>query len=297
MSPQPRPRAATLSAIFRHPVKSMLGEDLEQAALGPAGIPGDRAWALRDEVRGGFKVAKRVAALMSCSARYREQDEPVEAGAPAPPPEIRLPDGVIVRAADPEASERIAKAIGHEVTLWPLLPADKLEHYRPGRRDNPDIEVELRAIFARTPDEPLPDLASFPRELMRYDSPPGTYFDAFPLLVLSRQSLAALAAAAPDSQIDVRRFRPNLVLDAPGDATFPEQEWIGRRLQIGDAVLAIEMTCPRCVMTTHACAELPKDSGVMRKLVAAAGGNLGVYASVEVPGRVRVGDSASLLES
>ena len=61
---------------------------------------------------------------------------------------------------------------------------------------------------------------------------------------------------------------------------------------MGDAVLRIEMECPRCVMVTHAQGGLPKDPRVMRALVREAGGNLGVYASVEEPGEVAVGDAA-----
>ena len=92
----------------------------------------------------------------------------------------------------------------------------------------------------------------------------------------------------------MRRFRPNLVVATEELGDFPEIEWIGRRIAIGETVLKIEMECPRCVMTTHAQGDLPKDPGVMRALVREAGGCLGVYASVEVPGAVAQGDVAEL---
>jgi uncharacterized protein YcbX len=149
---------------------------------------------------------------------------------------------------------------------------------------------ELRAIFGRTPEEPLPDLSVFPPDLFAYESPPGTYFDAFPLLLLSDASLRHLAELAPGSRIDVRRFRPNLVIETP-EVGFPELAWAGKRLRIGEAVLEVGVPCPRCVMITHGFDDLPKDPGLMRQLVRQAGGILGVYASVAEPGTVRVGDA------
>jgi len=281
----------TLEAIHRYPVKSMLGESLAWIPLADKGIPGDRAWAVRDEVRGGIQGGKKLPGLMSCAARYLE--EPGAGAAPAP--EIELPGGEVLRASDPDAAERIGKAIAHEVTLWPILPADALDHYRRAPPDNEDMQQELRAIFGREPDEPLPDLGKFPPNILEFESPPGTYFDAYPLLVMTRQSLDTLAARAPGSQIDVRRFRPNLLVASETNG-FPERAWVGKRLQIGEAVLNVAMECPRCVMTTHGFADVPKDPNVMRKLVHEAEGNLGVYATVETPGEARTGDAVRLLD-
>ncbi len=282
----------TIAEIYRYPVKSMLGESLEVVMLGETGIPGDRAWAIRDEVRGGIQGGKKIAGLMSCAARYVEW--PGSGAAPAP--EIELPNGDRFRANEPDAAKRIGEAVGRELTLWPILPAEALDHYRRGVPDNPDLMQELRAIFGREPGEPLPDIGRFPPELIEYGSPLGTYFDAFPLMLLSEQSLASLAAVAPDSRIDVRRFRPNLLIKTEGAERFPEQEWIGKRLRIGDARLAIRLECPRCVMTTHGFADLPEDPGIMRKLVTEVEGNLGVYANIEAAGEVRRGDPIHLLD-
>ena len=283
---------ARVTSIHRYPVKSMGGETLARVSLSPGGVPGDRAWAVRDERRGGIRGAKQLPGLMGCRARYLV-DPPPTGSAPA---EITLADGARIASDDPEAGARISASIGHPVTLWPLRPADDLDHYRRGAPTHGDVETELRAVFGRAPDEPLPDLSRFPKDLFLYESPPGTYFDAYPLLLLTQASLRRMQRLAPGSAFDVRRFRPNLVLetDADDDA-FPELAWRGRKLRVGGAVLRVAIECPRCVMVTHAQAELPKDPGVMRALVREAGGALGVYASVEEPGPVAVGDGALAL--
>jgi uncharacterized protein YcbX len=281
-----------LRAIHRYPVKSMAGESLDAARLAAGGLAGDRAWAVRDEVNGGIRGAKKLPKLMELSARYEKT--PPESG--SSPATITLQDGTQLSTSDSDAGARIGQAIGHEVTLWPLLPADALDHYRRGAPSHEDLEQELRAIFGREPDEPLPDLGLFPPELLEFESPPGTYFDAFPLLIMSQQSLDEMQRIAPESRFDVRRFRPNLLVDAPSGEPFPELSWRDRRLRVGNAVLAVTVECPRCVMTTHGQGDLPKDPAVMRSLVTHAGGALGVYARVETPGEVRAGDALELLD-
>jgi uncharacterized protein YcbX len=254
---------------------------------------GDRAWAVRDEVRGGIRGAKKIPALMGLRARYLQP--PGEDGSSVA--EITLPNGDRVLSSAVDAGERITQAIDHAVTLWPLVPAETLDHYRRGEPTHEDLERELRSIFGRTEDEPLPDLTLFPPELMEFESPPGSYFDAFPLNFTTEATLSTVQKLLPQSKIDVRRFRPNFTIEteATGSA-FPEQEWRGKRLRIGELTLAVTVECPRCVMTTHGFDDLPKDPQIMRGLVREAGGNLGVYATVEEPGTVRVGDPVNLID-
>lgn len=278
--------------IRRYPVKSLQGECLERSRIGAQGLPGDRAWAVRDERRGGIRGAKKIPALMRLRARYPEPPEEGRVRAA----EIETPEGERFLSTDDDASKRMSEAVRHEVTLWPLLSARETEHYRRGPPDHADLEQELRAIFGRAPDEPLPDLGRLPSELLEFESPPGTYFDAYPLLLLTEASLRSVAAAAPDSAVDVRRFRPNLLLEAEGtEERFPELAWRERRVRIGGCVLEVAVECPRCVMITHPQEELPRDPGLMRSVVRAAEGNLGVYARVAQPGEVALGDPVELL--
>ena len=276
-----------ITAIYRYPVKSMGGEALQRVTLGQGGLPGDRAWAVRDEVRGGIRGAKKIPALMTCSARYAKT--PGDTGSSTA--EIQLPDGTEIATSDADINERISAAVSHEVSLWPLLPEDAREHYARGAPDHEDMEQELREMFGRNPDEPLPDLGKFPPELFQYESPPGTYFDAYPLLVVSQQSLDEMSRRAEGSLFDVRRFRPNIVVDLPEvDAPFPEAVLEGKQLRVGGVVLQTTIACPRCVMTTHGFEDLPKDPRIMRALVKNAEGNLGLYAEVSEPGEISVGD-------
>ena len=281
----------TVSALYRYPVKSMGGERLDALNIGPRGVPGDRAWAVRDEERGGIRGGKRFPELMQCSARYTSEP-PQEGSVPA---EIRLPDGTTALISDSETPARLSALVGSPLTVWPLLPADQLDHYRRGAPVLEDQEAEFRRMFGRTEDEPLPDVSKFPEFLMEFESPPGTYFDAFPLLLMTTESLAALTGAAPEHTFSVDRFRPNLLIETGSEAAYPEREWVGRRIRAGTAELEITIDCPRCVMTTHGFGDLPKDPGIMRTLVRENQGELGVYATVITPGIVKAGDTLALI--
>lgn len=276
--------------LWRYPVKSMGGERLESGVVGPRGLAGDRGWAVRDETAGEIRGAKKLPALLTCAARYLEEPD----AARVPHAEIALASGERVRTSDAAAAERLGALLGRPVTLWPLQPASAAEHYRRAAPDDPDMLAELRRIFGRTEDEPLPDLSVFPPEVMEYTSPLGTYFDAFDFHLLTTATLARLAALAPASRFDVRRFRPNVVVDTGGAEGFVENDWCGRVVRLGGARLRAQVPCVRCVMPTLPQADLPKDPAVLRTIVREAGQNAGLYLSVETPGEVRVGDEVTI---
>ncbi len=284
-------RLGTVRELWRYPVKSMGGERLEHATLGAMGIPGDRGWAVRDEAAGEIRGGKKLPQLMLCSARYlREPD-----GGAVPPAEITLPDGGIVASDDPAVAQQLSTLLGRAVTLWPLQPAENREFYRRGAPDKPDFMEELRDIFGRLPDEPLPDLSIVPPEIMEFTSPLGTYFDVFPLHLLTTASLAALGAGAPAERFDRRRFRPNVLVETVAGADgLVEAAWSSRTLRIGGAVLTVQIPTPRCSMVAQPQPGLPKDPLALRAIVREAEQNLGVYATIATPGTVRVGDAVEL---
>jgi uncharacterized protein YcbX len=111
---------------------------------------------------------------------------------------------------------------------------------------------------------------------------------------LTDASLKKLQALAPNSMIDVRRFRPNFLI-ATAKEEFVETTWPGKTLRLGEVTVKMTLECPRCVMTTLDFDDLPKDPMIMRTLVREAGQKLGVYATIAVPGVVHVGDVVELV--
>ena len=117
-------------------------------------------------------------------------------------------------------------------------------------------------------------------------SPAGTLFDLAPVHLLTTAGLRALEAAYPEGRFAVERFRPNLVVDCGDESGFVENAWVGRTVAVGtDLVLRVTLPCPRCVMTTHGFADIPKDPPAV-----------GVYAEVVRPGVVRRGHTVRLVD-
>jgi uncharacterized protein YcbX len=122
--------------------------------------------------------------------------------------------------------------------------------------------------------------------LARYSTPPGTFVDLSPVHLLSTASLASLAGDG--SPYDVRRFRPNVLVDAAGD--FPESAWVGGRLTVGTVVLDVAIPTIRCVVPTRPQPGIELDRAITRQLAERTNRFLGVYADVATAGVVRVGD-------
>ena len=218
--------------------------------------------------------------------------------------EITFPDGTQVRSGDADVNSRLSQVLGKEVTLWPLQPASNKAHYRRksaaartlGRlsrfnafrealptiiKSNKPGRYGVREMFSREADEPIPNLSVLPPEILEFTSPLGTYFDAFPINVLTTASLEAMASFNPTAVWDVRRFRPNFLIKTNKELEgLIESDWGGRRLRVGSVELKCEIPCPRCGMTIQAQSGLPKDPSVLRSIVKDANQNLGVYASV-----------------
>jgi uncharacterized protein len=280
--------------LWRYPVKSMRGEQIDRADVQARyGIPGDRGWAVREESVPEIRSAKKIAALLQCAASYIA--EPAGAGTPAV--EITLPDGTDVRSDDPAVDARLSANLERTVTLWPRIRPEDTEHYR--RRDTID-EAEMRRQYGLTRNEPLPDMASSPPErrahLRQFVSPLGTYFDADELHILTSTSIDGLRRRLPDAGVDVRRFRPNVVIDTGDTANaYPEFAWVGRRVRIGRLVIDVVRRTQRCAMIVHPQADLAHDRTVLRTLVRETGQTLGVAASVVEAGPIAVGDIVELL--
>ncbi len=281
--------------LWRYPVKSMRGERLEEAELGERGIAFDRGWAVRIEDTQTVRGAKFLDGLLDCEARYL----PGTSAGLVPHAAITLPDGVVINTDDSRIDERLSEVTGQKVTLWPLQPTDNLDHYRVNQPDPEGPLAEMRRVMALEEGDPFPDVSRIPKPLMkelsRYAAPIGTYFDAFPLNVLTEASLRHLSMLRPDIQADVRRFRPNiLVADSESHAGTLESSWVGGTLQVAGLQFDVITDCPRCVMVTKAQADLVKDPTIMRTLVKELRQNLCVYCTVRGTGTIRLGDSIAL---
>ncbi|RUW32159.1 MULTISPECIES: MOSC domain-containing protein [unclassified Mesorhizobium] len=111
-----------------------------------------------------------------------------------------------------------------------------------------------------------------------------------PIHLLTTASLARLKTLHPEGAADPRRFRPNIVVDMePVEGSFPETEWIGRKLAVGDLLLTISEPCRRCGFTIIAQDGFDNDPGILRNLVRHNAHNLGVYCTVDRPARIEVG--------
>lgn len=276
-----------ISQLWRYPVKSMVGGTVPSVEFDDLGIVDDRTWATRDLERGGIRGAKKIGALMQLRA------DDIAGGHV----EITLQDGSRVRTSDDDVHDRVSAAIGQRVHLERLRPADDLDHYRRGAPDSDDVVAELRGIFGRDDDEPFPDFSVFPPSISEFESPPGTYYDVFPLVVMTEAALRALHDALPDSNTDVNRFRPSVVIDTGDDGAdastpgHPEFDWKGRRATLGTATIEFGDLCPRCVMVTREIDdEIGADRAILRHIVRDLDQNLGIYATIVTPGTAKVGD-------
>jgi hypothetical protein len=300
----------TIKEVWRYPVKSMRGERLDDCTVASLGIPGDRGWALRDETTKEVTNGKRIPLLMQCAARYRA--EPAKETIPAV--DITCPDGKIVGSDELDVNQRLSSALGKNVSLWPRQPAQNKSHYRRASvvsrlshfkvvRDQlprllrlRQVDAQVREMFSREPNEPLPDLSQLPPELLEFTSSPGTYFDAFPINVLTTASLRAMAGFNPNAVWDVRRFRPNFYIETKaGVDGLVEAGWGGRTLRVGTVGLKCEIPTARCGMTICAQDGLPKDPSILRSIMKDADQKLGIYASVVTPGSAAVGDEVELM--
>lgn len=286
----------TVAQIWRYPVKSMGGEQLRQAAVGLRGIRWDRGWAVRDEKAGTIRSARYIPRLLMCSARYLPG---TDAGL-VPHVEITLPDQSTVNSDDPNVHRRLSDAIGKDVTLLSLRPDDQVDHLRPGAGAlvTGSMESEIRMQFGLEDFEPLPDMSRLPphlmRELSELGAPRGTYFDAFPIDILTTSSIRHLQRHLGEVELDVRRFRPNFLIDDSGASdAVREREWIGRTVNLGQVEFDVVMECPRCtIIAAEQQGGIVRNSSITRTIVREMGQLMSAYCNVTTPGVVSLGDRA-----
>ncbi|HEU5057148.1 MAG TPA: MOSC N-terminal beta barrel domain-containing protein [Kofleriaceae bacterium] len=172
----------------------------------------------------------------------------------------------------------------------------QLARYRP-RFAEPG-EPDRSTTLVRTPaggelDVVDPDLAAELGGGVRVIKQDRGVFDTFPISLITAETIAALGARV-GAELDVRRFRPNLLVAAGGSGEFPEDGWVGAVLQIGGARIRIDKRDQRCVMVNIDPTTTERDPAILRAIAAERDACLGVYASTVQPGRVAVGDPVIL---
>src|SRR3989454_12219409 len=256
-------------AIWRHPVKSMMGDELNAGEVTERGLLGDRAYALVDGSDGKAATAKNPRKWPHLFDFRATFVEPTRSAAKVPPVRIVLPDGTAVTSDQGDLDRILSKALDREVTL------------RAARHGTVNAE------------EYWPDMEGLDHRDTVTDCtlPEGTFFDVAMVHLLTTATLDRLRELYPQGRFEVGRFRPNMVVQlGSGEKGFAENTWVGHTLAIGTAVrLNITGPCGRCVMTTLAQGDLPRDPGILRTAAQHNQVNVGVYAAVVRGGKIRRG--------
>ena len=265
----------SIVSLWRYPVKSMLGEELNATEVTKRGLLGDRAYALVDRADGKVASAKnprKWPGLFDCRAALADVPR---AGVKVPSVRITLPDGTVVNSEQRDLDQILSKGLKREVKLSAL----------------PDVQTA-------TAEEYWPDIEGLDHRdtVTDFGLPEGTFFDCALVHLLTTTTLDRLRELYPHGRFEVRRFRPNIVVaTSSGERNFVEDAWVGQVLAIGDSVrLSVSGPCPRCVMTTLPQGDLPKDTGILRTAAQHNQANVGIYASVLEGGTLRRGDSVRL---
>src|SRR5215216_4707076 len=261
----------------------MLGEELNSSYVTERGLVGDRSYALIDQETGKVASAKnprKWRKLFDFRAAFIE--DPPKVVENIPPVRITFPDGTHIYSdqAD-DIDHALSKVLGREVRLMRAnLEKPSYEEYWP--------DIEGLAQREKVTDEAMPS---------------QTFFDIAVIHIFTTSTINRLRELYPEGRFEVRRFRPNIVVESASSSSeekkkdFIENLWVGKKLTIGeDIVLKVTGPCTRCVMITLPQADLPKDLGILRTVAQYNQVTAGVYATVHEGGTIRRGDQVRLQE-
>ncbi|HEX3667549.1 MAG TPA: MOSC N-terminal beta barrel domain-containing protein [Acidimicrobiia bacterium] len=249
-----------LAQIWRYPVKSLQGEQLDAAEVDGDGLRGDRLWGIRDEATGKILTARREPTLLFASASLDD------AGQPA----IALPSGETRPGVGPDTDAALSAWLERPVSLVAAAGVDA------GRAE----------FFADATDDSS--------RAIEWTMPPGRFVDALPLLLVTTSSLHAAAELHPGGAWDTRRVRPNLLIETDGDGGWVEDAWCGKPVRVGAAELVPRQPCLRCTMVTRPQPGLERDLEIFKTLAKHHGNTFGVWTSVTTPGAIRAGDPVAV---
>lgn len=256
----------TVESLWRYPVKSMRGEELEEAFAGFSGIYGDRLFAFKSSASPkGFPyfTAREQRRLLQYRPHFRY---PEKAARP-----VNLAEAEIM-GANPVSADSSELMIDVETPNGKTLGID-----------DPDLVDMLRADIDQ----------KHQLTLMRSER---ALTDCRPVSIFSVQSARQLEEET-GKPIDKRRFRANVYVDLPSGDGFAENDFVGRSLRIGPkVVVSILERDARCVMITLDPDTTEKTPEILKKVAQAHEGMAGVYGAVIVEGMLHKGDPVEVLD-
>src|SRR5215813_11968557 len=205
----------SIVAIWRYNVKSMLGEELKAVEVIQSGLLGDRAYGLVDTSDGKVASAKnprKWPGLFDCRATFVEAPR---AGVKLPPVRITLADGSLITSEQADIDRIISNALTRQIRF----------------SSSPNMQKA-------TAEEYWPDIDGLEQRdtVTDFGLPEGTFFDCAAVHVLTTATLNRLRELYPQGRFEVRRFRPNIVVETGSESGFVENAWIGQTLMIGEGV-------------------------------------------------------------
>ena len=270
-----------IKQILRFPVKSMGGESLSTAFVDENGVEGDRIFALK-ELETGFIVSaknpKKWKAIIELEAFLENEKLKIR----------QIQTGQVFENEN-DITNLIQKLTARKVSL--VSNSNQQETREADRSLIEQIGNDIRQ-------EPLASASKI-----------GHFFDFAPIHLMTTSSLNEIKKHYPKGKFDLKRFRPNLLIDTGNKTGFVENDWLGKTLQIGaDVQIKIIEPCPRCVVTTLPQGELEKDHEILKTIVqhnqveshtyypgTLLKGVLGVYGIIEKSGQIHLENEVSFM--
>jgi uncharacterized protein YcbX len=273
----------TVVSLWRYPVKSMMGEELNSSYVTERGLIGDRTYAVVDNQTGKVASAKnprKWGKLFDFRSMFVDSPHDVN---DIPPVRITFPDGSNISSnhqEDNDMDSSLSKVFDREVRLMKASGFEEpsYEEYWP--------DIDGLARRETVTDEGMPS---------------KTFFDIAVIHILTTSTINRLRELYPEGRFEVRQFRPNIVVESTSKQKkndFIEDSWVGKKMTIGkdNVVLKITAPCTRCVMITLTQGDPPQDLGILSTVAKYNQVHVGVYASVERGGTIHRKDLIYLEE-
>jgi uncharacterized protein YcbX len=258
----------TVESLWRYPVKSMRGEELDELFAGYAGVYGDRLFAFESlaSPRGfPFFTGRDQRQMIRYRARFRN---PEKAARPVNWSEAqKLSPNLNPISAD--ASELMVDVETPDGKTFAINDPALIDNLRLNTDGNHELSL-LRSDKAIT--------------------------DCRPLSIFAVQTAEKLGKETGEN-VDKRRFRANVYVDLTNADGFAEDEFVGRSLRIGSKVtVAVLQRDARCMMITLDPDTAEKTPAILKAVAQAHEGMAGVYGAVLAEGMIRRGDPVELLD-